>query len=51
MKLCFIIIEYLLLYIFVSEKIEIVLEVSLIGIDILNIDIFFIDFGIFLFNF
>lgn len=40
-KPCSIITEYLLLYISVSEKIEIVLEASLIGIDILNTDIFY----------
>ena len=41
-----IITEYLLLYISVSEKIEIVLQASLIGIDIMNTDIFSTDLGI-----
>ena len=39
MKPCSIITEYLLLYISVSEKIEIVLEASLIGIDIFSTDL------------
>lgn len=50
MKPCSIITEYLLLYISVSEKIEIVLEASLIGIDILNTDIFSTDLSIPPFN-